>query len=80
LYNAVFMKLGVCIDMIDGAVANHDLDLSVEPDNALGLCTNNVNDNCCSCFKSTTVDSGCYKTSCFVNGIDGICIGKFLAF
>ena len=38
--------------MVSGGVANHDLDLTVEPNNSPKLCNNAVNRDCCSCFKS----------------------------
>ena len=38
--------------MVSGGVANHNLDLTVEPDNSPDLCSNTVNKDCCSCFKS----------------------------
>ena len=79
LFDCLLLKLGICIDMIDGAVANHNVDLSVEPDNSPELCSNNLNENCCSCFKSApVVDSQFYKRSCFANGLEGVCIGNLL--
>ena len=44
--------IGVCVNMVSGGVANHNLDLAVEPDNSPDLCSNTVNKDCCSCFKS----------------------------
>ena len=38
--------------MVSGGVANHNLDLTVEPIEGPGLCSNTVNQDCCSCFKS----------------------------
>ena len=74
-----FMNTGICIDMIDGAVANHNVDLSIQPDNSPGLCTNNLNDNCCSCFKSIPqVDSPFYRKPCSAKELDGVCIGRIL--
>ena len=68
--------LGVCIDAVDGDLSKYDLDLTVEPDQTSGLCNNDVNDNCCSCFKKQDSESSCYKVKCYQNGLDGICIGK----
>ena len=45
--------------MADGGVANHDLDLTVQPDNTPGLCVNDVNKDCCSCYKRATDDYKC---------------------
>ena len=44
--------IGVCVNMVSGGVANHNLDLTVEPIEGPGLCSNTVNQDCCSCFKS----------------------------
>ena len=43
--------IGVCVNMVSGGVANHNLDLTVEPDNSPDLCSNTINKDCCSCFK-----------------------------
>ena len=61
---------------MDGDFSKHNLDLTVKPDQTPGLCVNEANNNCCSCFKEQDSDSECYKVKCFHNGIDGICIGK----
>merc|ERR1711976_559292 len=66
---------GVCIDAVDGDLSKYDIDFGVKPDQTPGLCTNNVNDNCCSCFKKQDTDSGCYKMRCFVGKVEGICVG-----
>ena len=64
------------MDTVDGGLAKYDLDLTFEPDNTPGLCTNNFNENCCSCFKKKSTDPGCFKLPCIANGIDGYCIGE----
>ena len=69
--------------MVDGGPAKYDLDLTVQPDNTPGLCKNDVNDNCCTCFKKATEDPGCYKIPCQAYGenpngsytVNGYCIG-----
>ena len=50
--------------------------MTVKPNPTPGLCSNNVNDHCCSCFKKQDLDSGCYKVKCYHKGLEGICIGK----
>jgi len=70
-----FKGKGVCIDAVDGDLSKYDIDFEVKPDQTPGLCTNNVNDNCCSCFKKQDYDSGCYKMRCFVGKVEGICVG-----
>ena len=62
--------------MVDGGVAKHDLDKTVQPDNTPGLCTNDVNSNCCTCYKKSPMDPGCFKIPCFYNGLDGFCVGR----
>ena len=61
--------------MVDGGVANHNVDRTVQPDNTPGLCSNDVNDNCCSCYKKVTKDPDCYRIPCIYNGLDGFCVG-----
>ena len=53
---------------MDGDFSKYDLDMTVKPDPTPGLCSNNVNDNCCSCFKRQDSDSGCYKVKCYHQG------------
>jgi len=67
---------GVCIDAVDGDLSKYDLDFDVNPDQTPGLCTNDVNENCCSCFKKQDSDSGCYKVRCYVGKVEGICVGS----
>ena len=50
--------------------------MTVKPNPTPGLCSNSVNDHCCSCFKKQDSDSGCYKVKCYHKGLEGICIGK----
>ena len=57
-------------------MTKYDLDFTVKPDETLGLCTNHVNDNCCSCFKKQDSDTGCFKMKCYNKGLEGTCIGK----
>jgi len=73
---ASFGGNGVCIDNVDGDFSKYDLDMTVKPNPTPGLCSNNVNDHCCSCFKKQDSDSGCYKVKCYHKGLEGICIGK----
>ena len=75
LCNNYLIHLGICIDAVDGDLSKYDIDFEVKPDQTPGLCTNNVNDNCCSCFKKKDTDSGCYKMRCFVGKVEGICVG-----
>ena len=63
--------------MVDGDLTKYDLDLTVKPDETPGLCTNDINENCCSCFKKKDSDSGgCFKMKCFHKGMEGTCVGK----
>ena len=71
---------GICIDNVDGDFSKYDVDMTVKPDTTPGLCFNDVNDNCCSCFKKQDPNSGCYKARCNIKGKgsqEGICIGKY---
>ena len=74
--STLILYLGVCIDNVDGDFSKYDLDMTVKPNPTPGLCSNNVNDHCCSCFKKQDSDSGCYKVKCYHKGLEGICIGK----
>ena len=62
--------------MVDGDFSKHNLDMTVKHDQTPGLCVNEANENCCSCFKEQDSDFGCNKMRCFHNGLDGICVGK----
>ena len=53
---------------MDGDFSKYDLDMTVKPDPTPGLCSNNVNENCCSCFKKHDSDSGCHKVKCYHQG------------
>jgi len=70
-----FEGKGICVDAIEGDLSKHDIDFDVKPDQTPGLCTNDVNDNCCTCFKKQDTASDCYKMRCSVGKVDGICIG-----
>ena len=62
--------------MVDGGLAKHEIDLNVLPDNTPGLCTNDVNEDCCTCFKKASVASDCHKKPCQAEGLKGFCVGR----
>ena len=62
--------------MVDGDFSKYNLDMTVKHDQTPGLCVNEANENCCSCFKEQDSDYGCNKMRCFHNGLYGICVGK----
>ena len=73
--NHNFVDIGVCIDVVDGDLSQYDIDFDVKPDNDPSLCSNDANENCCTCFKRQDTDSGCNKMGCIVGKDEGICVG-----
>ena len=73
-----FKGLGVCINVVEDDLTQFNLDLTARQDPVPGLCRNDLNEDCCSCFKKHNEDHGspCYRLACEAEGEPGICIGQ----